>query len=236
MIAEGTPGQLETDPRSIIGPFLAGAAAEGPGKSDTAAEGPGKSDTAAEGPGKSDTAIPRDRPERAGPGGEITIEIGDLYNVHDLTAAFPVGRLTVPGRAVRRREDRPGPGQPRPGRAGPAERVGAAGSRPPPGPGRHPPGRPGRRDADRPEHAVDARDLLRGVRRDPPGVRRVRVRPAPAVEARALLVQHRRGAVPDLPRARPHRPRRAVPARHRRPVPDLPRGPLQRRHPGRPGR
>ncbi len=42
--------------------------------------------------------------------------------------------------------------------------------------------------------------------------------------------------MPDLPRARPHRPRRPVPARHRRPLPDLPRRPLQRRHPGRPRR
>jgi excinuclease ABC subunit A len=41
------------------------------------------------------TAVPRDRPARAGPGGQITIEIGDLYNLHDLTAAFPAGRLTA---------------------------------------------------------------------------------------------------------------------------------------------
>src|SRR5258707_2827138 len=66
VIAQGTPGQLETDPRSIMGPFLAGAA-----------------------------AVPRDRPARAGRGGQITIEIGDLYNLHDLTAAFPVHRLTA---------------------------------------------------------------------------------------------------------------------------------------------
>ena len=38
VIAQGTPGQLETDPHSIMGPFLAGA-----------------------------TAVPRDRPARAGP-------------------------------------------------------------------------------------------------------------------------------------------------------------------------
>src|SRR5690348_4306861 len=37
VIAQGTPGQLETDPHSIIGPFLAGAVAVGPGRSDTAA-------------------------------------------------------------------------------------------------------------------------------------------------------------------------------------------------------
>ena len=66
VIAQGTPGQLETDPRSIMGPFLAGAA-----------------------------AVPRDRPVRAGPGGPIAIEIGDLYNLHDLAAAFPVNRLTA---------------------------------------------------------------------------------------------------------------------------------------------
>jgi len=69
VIAQGTPGQLETDPHSIMGPFLAGA-----------------------------TAVPRDRPARDGPRGQtgqITIEIGDLYNLHGLTAAFPAGRLTA---------------------------------------------------------------------------------------------------------------------------------------------
>jgi excinuclease ABC subunit A len=66
VIAEGTPSQLEIDPGSIMGPFLAGA-----------------------------SAVPRDRPARAGPGGQISIGIGDLYNLHGLTAAFPVGRLTA---------------------------------------------------------------------------------------------------------------------------------------------
>ena len=66
VIAQCPPGQLEGDPRSIIGPFLAGAA-----------------------------AVTRDRPARAGTGGQITIEIGDLYNLHDVTAAFPLGRLTA---------------------------------------------------------------------------------------------------------------------------------------------
>ena len=110
---------LETDPRSVIGPFLAGTA-----------------------------AVTRDRPARPssggrGPGGQITIEIGDLYNLHDLAAAFPLGLADRTGRAVRGREDRPRPGQSHPGRAGAAERIGAARARPPPGPRRHPPGRPG---------------------------------------------------------------------------------------------
>ncbi|HEX9355529.1 MAG TPA: excinuclease ABC subunit UvrA [Streptosporangiaceae bacterium] len=65
VIAQGTPGQLETDPHSIVGPFLAGA-----------------------------TAVPRDRPARRGPGGQIIIGIRDLYNLHDVTAAFPVHRMT----------------------------------------------------------------------------------------------------------------------------------------------
>ena len=108
------------------------------------------------------------------------------------------------GRAVRGREDRPRAGQPHPGRAGAAERLRAARACPSSGPGGHPPGRPGRRLPDRAERAVDPRDLLRGVRPDPPRVRRVRVRPAAALEARAFLVQHPRGTVPDLPRARPH--------------------------------
>ena len=66
VIAAGTPGQLESDPRSIIGPFLAGA------------------------PG-----IPPDRPERAADHGQIAIEIADLYNLHDLTTEFPVNCLTA---------------------------------------------------------------------------------------------------------------------------------------------
>jgi excinuclease ABC subunit A len=66
VIAQGTPGQLETDARSIMGPFLAGA-----------------------------VAISRDRPARASDGRQIAIEIGDLYNLHDLTAAFPARRLTA---------------------------------------------------------------------------------------------------------------------------------------------
>jgi len=66
VIAEGTPVQLETDPRSIMGPFLAGAA-----------------------------AVPRERLVRADPGGQVTIAVGDLYNLHDLAAAFPVNRLTA---------------------------------------------------------------------------------------------------------------------------------------------
>jgi excinuclease ABC subunit A len=76
VIAQGPPGQLAGDPHSIMGPFLA-AAAEGPGKSNTA------------------PAVTRDRPAQLGPGGQITLEISDLYNLHDVTAAFPVHRLTA---------------------------------------------------------------------------------------------------------------------------------------------
>jgi excinuclease ABC subunit A len=75
VIAQGTPSQLETNPQSVIGPFLAGAA-----------------------------ALPSDRPPRAGAGEQISIEIGDLYNLHDLTVTFPAHRLTaVAGRPARGR-------------------------------------------------------------------------------------------------------------------------------------
>ena len=67
VIAQGPPGELERDPLSIMGPFLAGAA-----------------------------AVTRDRrPAHPGPGGQITLEIADLYNLHDVTAAFPLQRLTA---------------------------------------------------------------------------------------------------------------------------------------------
>jgi len=45
------------------------------------------------------------------PGAPITLEIGDLYNLHDLTASFPVRWMPPGGRAVGRREDRTHPGQ-----------------------------------------------------------------------------------------------------------------------------
>jgi excinuclease ABC subunit A len=83
VIAQGTPGQLETDPRSIMGPFLAGAPAVPPDRP------PGGGRAAAEpSPGAGSKGS-------AGPGGQITIEIGDLFNLHDVTAAVPVGRLTA---------------------------------------------------------------------------------------------------------------------------------------------
>jgi len=66
VIAQGTPGQLEADSRSVIGRFLAGA-----------------------------VAVPPDRPARAGATGQIAIEVGDLYNLHDLSATFPEHRLTA---------------------------------------------------------------------------------------------------------------------------------------------
>jgi len=66
VIAEGTPEQLENNPQSIMGPFLAGA-----------------------------LAVARDGAPRAGTGQPISIEIGDLYNLHDLTASFPAGQLTA---------------------------------------------------------------------------------------------------------------------------------------------
>jgi excinuclease ABC subunit A len=74
VIAQGTPGQLETDPHSIMGPFLAGA-----------------------------VAVRRERPPSPGAGskgsaatdGQIAIEIGHLYNLNNLTATFPAHRLTA---------------------------------------------------------------------------------------------------------------------------------------------
>src|SRR6202042_764431 len=66
VIAQGTPGQLETDPHSVIGPFLAGA-----------------------------VAVTRDHPEQPASVRQIVLEVGDLYNLHEVTADFPVGRLTA---------------------------------------------------------------------------------------------------------------------------------------------
>jgi excinuclease ABC subunit A len=65
VIAQGTPGQLVADPRSIIGPFLAGAA-----------------------------AVPSDRARPDAAEGDISLEVSNLYNLHDVGAAFPLRRLT----------------------------------------------------------------------------------------------------------------------------------------------
>jgi excinuclease ABC subunit A len=66
VIAAGTPGQLEADPNSIIGPFLAGA-----------------------------LGVSRTRAAGSAGDGRIAIEIADLFNLHELAADFPVNRLTA---------------------------------------------------------------------------------------------------------------------------------------------
>ena len=161
VIAAGTPGQLESDPRSIIGPFLAGA------------------------PG-----VSRDRSGRAAGDGHIAIEIADLYNLHDVTAEIPANRLTavagpsgagktalvldslIPAARARLT------GSPEPGHV---RRLDLQ---------EHPAGRADRRVADRAERTVDPGDLLRGVRSHPPLVCRLCLRAAAALAARSLLVQH----------------------------------------------
>ena len=67
IVAQGTPADIEADPHSIIGPYLAGTA-----------------------------AVHRDRRTSPdGPPAEIAVEVSDLYNLHDVSAAFPVNRLTA---------------------------------------------------------------------------------------------------------------------------------------------
>ncbi len=66
VIAQGSPAQVEADPHSVIGPFLAGA-----------------------------TAVPRDRSVRPPVDDSITIEVAELYNLRDLKAGFPVNQLTA---------------------------------------------------------------------------------------------------------------------------------------------
>jgi len=66
VIAQGSPGQLQADPQSIMGPFLAGA-----------------------------PAVSRDRPARPAPAEQIVVEVSELYNLHDVSASFPVNRLTA---------------------------------------------------------------------------------------------------------------------------------------------
>ncbi len=71
IIAEGTPEQLEANPHSVMGPFLAGTATVRRDRAVSADLGPPGSD------------------------GQITLEVGDLYNLHGVRVAFPLHRLTV---------------------------------------------------------------------------------------------------------------------------------------------
>jgi excinuclease ABC subunit A len=66
VIAQGTPAELEKDPQSIIGPFLAGR-----------------------------QAVTRRRPPQPASGGHITVEVADLYNLHNVAAAIPLHQLTA---------------------------------------------------------------------------------------------------------------------------------------------
>jgi excinuclease ABC subunit A len=76
VIAQGTPREVEADPRSVIGPFLAGAAAVPP---DRPRPGAGPQDA---------------RDGRAAQDQRITLEVGDLFNLHGVAASFPLRRLT----------------------------------------------------------------------------------------------------------------------------------------------
>ena len=64
IVAEGTPDDLRRDPKSIIGPFLAGEPAVS-------------------------------RPPRPLPPDRVRIAVKRLYNLHNVTAAVPVNRLTA---------------------------------------------------------------------------------------------------------------------------------------------
>jgi excinuclease ABC subunit A len=72
IVAQGPPAELETSATSIIGPYLAGTASVHRDRRD---DGGGESGHA--------------------PEGEITVEVSDLYNLHDVTATFPLRRLTA---------------------------------------------------------------------------------------------------------------------------------------------
>ena len=65
VIAEGRPADLATNPKSVIGPYLAGSA-----------------------------AVTRHRQLTNESAQQVEIEIGDLFNLHDVRAAFPLHRLT----------------------------------------------------------------------------------------------------------------------------------------------
>ncbi len=65
IVAQGTPEDIRADKESVIGPFLAGQ-----------------------------PAVPNREPRPAN-GKAITVEVDDLYNLHDVEARFPLGAMTA---------------------------------------------------------------------------------------------------------------------------------------------
>ena len=76
VIAQGTPAELERNPHSVIGPYLAGRPAV-----PHARQQGGRPQS--------------DREQGPVPGGHITLRVSDLYNLRDVTAAFPLHQLTA---------------------------------------------------------------------------------------------------------------------------------------------
>jgi excinuclease ABC subunit A len=66
VIAQGTVQEVEADPRSVIGPFLAGT-----------------------------RAVPGERPARPATEAQVTLEVAGLFNLRDVTASFPLQRMTA---------------------------------------------------------------------------------------------------------------------------------------------
>jgi excinuclease ABC subunit A len=194
IIAEGTPGQLTADRRSIIGPFLAGTA-----------------------------TVRRDHAAPPGPGSQIRIEVGDLYNLHGVTAAFPLHRLTalagpsgagktalvldslVPA-AQALLSELPLPRHVRTLDLGGIHQVVQIDASP-----------IGQNARSTPATYSGAFDAIRRLYADSPAARRRKWKPG------HFSFNTREGHCPTCRGPRRPRPRRAVPARHQRRVPDLSR-------------
>ncbi|WP_283678538.1 excinuclease ABC subunit UvrA [Lentilactobacillus sp. Marseille-Q4993] len=67
VITQGTPADIKRNPKSLIGPFLTGK----------------------------EQLVTRAVADDVGGAGDISITIGDRFNLHDVTAKFPINRLTA---------------------------------------------------------------------------------------------------------------------------------------------
>ena len=206
VVSEGTPKQIEADPASLTGQYLAGQ------RTIPLPERAPRAQGRAAGQGRAPAQPQEDR--RGGPAGRVLLRHRRL----GLGQVDPRQRDPLPG-------DRqpPAPGEAAPGRPRPHRGHRAGGQ-----------DHQHRPVADRAHAALEPGDLHQPLRPHPPALLADARGPGARLQARPLQLQRQGRALRGLPRRRPDQDRDALPARRLRPLRAVPRQALQPRDAGGP--